>query len=137
VSSTIREAQNLATALQFLEALERGADAATLRQFLHPDVVQQEFPNRMTPQGARRNLPAILESAERGKKVMASQRFEVRSALVSAGQVALEVAWTGTLAVEVGGLAAGTVLHAFVAIFMEFRDGRIVLQRNYDCYEPS
>jgi ketosteroid isomerase-like protein len=27
-------------------------------------------------------------------------------------------------------------MRAHIAAFLEFRDGRIVAQRNYDCYEP-
>jgi ketosteroid isomerase-like protein len=27
------------------------------------------------------------------------------------------------------------VLRAHLGVFLEFRDGRIVAQRNYDCYE--
>ncbi|MGC2769335.1 MAG: hypothetical protein WB607_27800 [Candidatus Acidiferrum sp.] len=45
--------------------------------------------------------------------------------------------WTGVLAVAVMGLAPGTGMKAFIATFLTFRDGRIVAQRNYDCYPPS
>jgi ketosteroid isomerase-like protein len=27
-------------------------------------------------------------------------------------------------------------MRAHIAAFLEFRDGKIVAQRNYDCYEP-
>ena len=33
-------------------------------------------------------------------------------------------------------LAAGSEMRAFVAMFLTFRDGEIVSQRNYDCYLP-
>lgn len=67
---------------------------------------------------------------------MAGQRYEVLNALASGDQVALEVRWTGTLAVPLGSLPAGGQMHATLAMFLEFRDGKIVRQRNYDCYEP-
>jgi hypothetical protein len=35
------------------------------------------------------------------------------------------------------GLAPGTGMKASIATFLMFRDGRIVAQRNYDCYPPS
>lgn len=31
---------------------------------------------------------------------------------------------------------AGQVLRARFGVFLDFRDGRIVRQRNYDCFDP-
>jgi len=33
-------------------------------------------------------------------------------------------------------LPAGSEMKAFVAMFLTFRDGKIISQRNYDCYPP-
>jgi len=43
---------------------------------------------------------------------------------------------TGTLAVPFGSIPAGGEMRARFAIFLELRDGRIVRQRNYDCFDP-
>ena len=80
-----------------------------------------------------RGLPELLEGAERGQKVMS---YEVLSALASGGRVAMEVQWTGTLAVPLGSLPAGEQMRARFGVFLDFRDGRIAAQRNYDCFEP-
>ncbi|MFJ2770774.1 hypothetical protein [Streptomyces sp. NPDC087300] len=58
------------------------------------------------------------------------------NAVAAGEQVALEVTWAGTLAVAMGELPVGHVLRARIAVFLEFRDGRILAQRNYDCYDP-
>ena len=50
--------------------------------------------------------------------------------------MAIALVWTGVLAAPVLSLAAGTEMKAFVAMFLTFRDGKIVSQRNYDCYPP-
>jgi ketosteroid isomerase-like protein len=50
--------------------------------------------------------------------------------------VAVEVDWTGTLAVPLGTLQPGAKLHATIGQFFTFREGRIVSSRNYDCYDP-
>jgi hypothetical protein len=51
--------------------------------------------------------------------------------------VALEVLWAGTLAVPLGSLPAGSELRARFAVFLEFqKDGKIIRQRNYDCFDP-
>ena len=127
---------NLETAREFLRALEQGVPREALARFFHPDVAQREYPNRLVAKGAERNLPALLEAHERGKKVSTSHRYEVRSAVAHGDTVAMELDWSCTLAVPVGTLPAGGTMRASCAMFITFRDGRIVSQRNYDCFEP-
>ena len=127
---------HLEIAKQYLTALEQGVDCKKLAEFFAADVVQEELPNRLVPTGAKRDLAAILDGCERGKKVMVQQRYEIKNALASENFVALEVLWTGTLAIPFGSLPAGGQMHAHFAVFLEFRDGMIVAQRNYDCFEP-
>ena len=78
----------------------------------------------------------MMEAAERGRKVLTSQTYEIRSAVADGDHVALEVLWTGVLAVQVGSIPAGGKMRAHFAMFLDFRDGKIVSQRNYDCFEP-
>jgi ketosteroid isomerase-like protein len=127
---------NLDRAKQYLSALENGVDEETLAQFFAPGVVQEEFPNRLTVNGAKRNLADLLRGNEQGKKVMAKQVYDVQNALVSGNTVILEVVWVGTLAIPIGSLPAGGQMKAYFAVFLEFADGKIVAQRNYDCFEP-
>lgn len=105
-------------------------------RILFPEVIQEEFPNRLVPTGAKRDLAALLDGYERGKKVISSQQYEIKNAMAGANVVALEVLWTGTLAVALGTLPVGGQMRAHFAMFLEFRDGKIVAQRNYDCFEP-
>jgi ketosteroid isomerase-like protein len=133
---TETEQANLRTALAYLAAVEGGATGETLARWFTPDVVQEEFPNRLMPNGARRGLQEMLDGAVRGQKVMAAQRYEVLSSLVSGDRIALEVQWTGTLAIPLGSLAAGDDMRARFGVFLDFRDGRIAAQRNYDCFDP-
>jgi ketosteroid isomerase-like protein len=127
---------NLETALRFVKAVEQGATGDTLLQFFHPEIQQHEYPNRLFPKGAHRDAQALREASERGQQVLSAQRYEVRNALAAGDQVALELDWTGTLAIPVGSLPAGGKLHAMIGQFLTFRDGRIVSIRNYDCYDP-
>jgi ketosteroid isomerase-like protein len=99
-------------------------------------MVQEEFPSTMSPRGATRTLPEILASAETGRRVMRAQTWKIRSAMAHDDLVAMELEWSGVLAVAVGPLPDGHELRARVAVFMEIRDGRIIRQRNYDCYLP-
>jgi ketosteroid isomerase-like protein len=133
------ERTNLELTRRYLAAIEAGVggDASDARfEFFAPDVVQVEYPNQLVPKGAERNLAAIIEAGARGRKVLRAQRYEVRIALAQGSEVALEVLWVGTLAVPIGALAAGAEMRAHFGVFLTFRDGRIVRQHNYDCFEP-
>jgi ketosteroid isomerase-like protein len=121
---------------RYFAAVERGATGEALAAFYAPEVVQEEFPNRLAPHGARRDLAAILDAAERGQRVLAAQRYEILEALADGERVAVEFRWSGTLAVPVGSLPAGAKLSGRCACFLEFRGGRIVAQRSYDCFDP-
>jgi ketosteroid isomerase-like protein len=129
-------AANLEQARRYIDALARGETGDALAAFFTPDAVVIEFPNRFTPAGARRELPQLREAAERGQRYVRDQEWRILSELADGDRVALELDWAGTIAVDVGPLAAGTRMRAHVAVFLEFRDGRIAAQRHYDCYEP-
>jgi ketosteroid isomerase-like protein len=125
----------IALVRRYFDSIENGAPGESL-QFFAEDVVQEEFPNRLVPEGATRDLAALKEAGARGRKVMTRQRYEIVNLLASGNQVAVEAIWTGTLSVPFGSIPAGGEMRARFAIFLELRDGRIVRQRNYDCFDP-
>ncbi|MFL5500766.1 MAG: nuclear transport factor 2 family protein [Gemmatimonadaceae bacterium] len=133
---TLTATDNLAIARRYLEALENGAEGGTLAEYFTSDVVQEEFPNRLSPIGQHRDLNALLVSARKGKQVVRAQRFDVLNSIVDGENVALEVYWSGLLAVPVDSLPADSELRAHVSIFLEFREGKICRQHNYDCFDP-
>ncbi|MDP9149056.1 MAG: nuclear transport factor 2 family protein [Myxococcota bacterium] len=126
--------ENVKTARSYLAALEAGVAGQALAAFFDPDVVQTEFPNRLLPAGAVRNLDALLAAAERGKLAVQNQRYEVRHVVAEGDFVALEVDWSATSKVPFGQTPAGAVLRAAFAVFLQFREGRVIAQRNYDCF---
>ncbi|EMF01180.1 nuclear transport factor 2 family protein [Streptomyces mobaraensis NBRC 13819 = DSM 40847] len=126
---------DVGTAVRYHTALTRRATAEEPAGFFHPDVVQHEFPNALAPDGAVRGLLAILETAERGRAVLSHQAFDIVEAVAAGDTVALEVRRRGTRAVPLGELPAGHEPRARFAAFLEFRDGRIVAQRNYGCFD--
>ena len=130
------EADNLETVRRYFEAIEKGASSEEMAAFFAPDVLQIEFPNRLVVNGAQRDLAQLREASEHGRKAVENQRYEVRNALASGHHVALEVEWTATLKVPVGTIPAGGQMRAHFGVFMDFRDGKIAGQRNYDCFDP-
>ncbi len=128
-------ADNLARARAYLAALECG-DIDTALSYLAADVIQEEFPNRLVPAGARRTLAELREGAERGKKLMTAQQYLIVKHVSEDDCVALEVEWTGTLAIPLGNLSAGDQMRARSGVFLTFREGLIIRQHNYDCFHP-
>jgi hypothetical protein len=69
-------------------------------------------------------------------KILARQRYEIASEIARADRVVIEARWSGVLVVPVGTLATGAEMEAHLAIFWEMSGGKIIVQRNYDCFEP-
>jgi hypothetical protein len=104
--------------------------------FLHPEATAEVFPNRVTPRGYCYSRDEMLAGPARGKQLLPDQRYEAQTAFAAANRVVLEGVWTGTLTVGFGDFPAGTRLRAHIAMILEFRDGLLLSQRNYDCYDP-
>ncbi|MFN8514142.1 MAG: nuclear transport factor 2 family protein [Thermomicrobiales bacterium] len=139
MSSTIpdTQAQNLATARRYFAAIEQRADVSVIAACLHPAIVQEEFPNRLNPHGGRSDLDTMLARMAQGRQLLTAERYEIVSELAAHDRVALEVLWSGTLAIPLGDqLPAGSTMRARFGLFLDFQDGRIIAQRNYDCFEP-
>ena len=127
---------NTEIAKAYLKAIEDDAGFEVLSRFFADDVVQQEFPNQLVKAGATRTLADLRAAAERGKSVVEWQKYEVRNAIEAGDWVALEVTWRAALKIPVGSLPAGGVMKANFGVFLQFRDGRIIRQHNYDCFDP-
>ena len=130
------ERQNLEIVERFLKTLETGGTGDTLSTFYDPDVVQIEYPNTLTKNGATRNLDDLKIASERGKQVLTKQTYEIVRSYVSGDTVIIEAIWRGILAIPVGSVPAGGEMKAYFAQFFEIKGGKIVRQRNYDCFEP-
>ena len=130
------EQAHLALVHDYLDALQRGEVGDALSRFFTADAVQVELPNRLNPHGQQSDLASMLARSVQGQHVLSSQRYEVLSELAQGERVAVEARWTGTLAISLGTLAAGSDMKAHFAMFFTFRQGRIARQHNYDCFEP-
>jgi ketosteroid isomerase-like protein len=117
----------------YLKAIEQRRDVAG---FYAADVVQEEFPNLLSPAGARRELAELKAAGQRGQNVLKSETYEVITLLEVDEIVACEIVWRGVLAVALRSLAPGDEMRARFAAFFEFDGDKIRRQRNYDCFEP-
>jgi ketosteroid isomerase-like protein len=104
--------------------------------FYTDDIVQEEFPNALSPAGATRELADLKAAAERGQNVMRSESYEILSLVEAGDTVAAEIVWRGVLAAPFKSLNPGDAMKARFAVFFEFEGDKIRRQRNYDCFEP-
>ncbi len=94
----------------YIAAVEGGMAGGDLAAFYHPDVVRHEFPNRLVPNGAQRELDEILRGAESGSRLMERQIYDVHTVNIELGdRVILEYTWTGYPRTLVGTGLAGRV----------------------------
>ena len=117
-------------------AISDGASGDRLRSFFHPDAEQVEYPSLMRPTGHVRPLEEMLAGAELGLAMIRDQRYDVHHVVEQGDDVAVQLTWTATMAVDAGPIQAGTDLVAHVAAFYDFRDGLVLRQSSYDSYEP-
>jgi ketosteroid isomerase-like protein len=130
------ESSNVIAARRYLRAVESLGPAEDVAAFYAPDVVFREFPNRISPKGRVAGIAEMGEAWKRGRQLLRSQTYNVQRIVEAGDELAVELEWTGVLATPVMTLPAGAEMKAFVAMFLTFRDGKIVSQRNYDCYPP-
>lgn len=130
------ESTNLVSVRAYLAALEAGTTGEALARFFTDDVQQIELPNKLNPRGGQSDLPTLLQRAAQGQQLLRSQCYDVRSEMAQGTRVAVEAVWSAELAVPLGTLTAGARMTAHFAMFFELSDGRIALQRNYDCFDP-
>ena len=130
-----KASENLATARQYLQALEQGKPELASSLFA-ADIEQIEYPNLLKPQGDRRDRAALAADGKKGLQILRRQSYEIKNAIAEDDRVALEVFWQGELAIDLAGLKAGDVMTAHSAMFLDFVDGKISRQRNYDCFPP-
>ena len=135
-SMTTLESENIHLVRTYMKAIQSGEAGDSLRRFFTDDVRQIELPNQLNKHGQESSLEHILERSQQGLKILQRQQYEIVSEMAQGDRVAVEARWIGVLAVTVGTMAAGTEMKASLAMFFRFRDGRIAMQSNYDCFDP-
>jgi len=120
----------------FLKAIGRDQVVGDKDHWYFPDAVQVEFPNKLLPKGATRNLADLKAAGERGRAIVERQTYEVVSTIESGDAVAVEAIFRATFKVDMLGLPKGQTMTARFAMFFTMQDGRISRHHTYDCFEP-
>jgi ketosteroid isomerase-like protein len=133
-SEMMMEEKNVALVRAYIAAIER-FDVETLGQILHPDIVQTEYPNKLYAAGQVRGREQMLRDLPKGAKVLRSQEYPIESIFAAGDKVTVETRWEGIVNVPLGRLQPGDAMVAHICMIFTLKDGRIVAQKNYDCYE--
>jgi hypothetical protein len=80
------------------------SSAEALRDVLDPAVRVAERPNAIHPQGTVRGRDAAVATFLAGKRLLATQTFEVLKLAVAGDRVPVRAAWRGTIAEGAGAL---------------------------------
>lgn len=115
-----QEHPNIDTAIRYHQAVSNFATGTELAAFFHAEATHRELPNALFPDGNIRDLAGVCAAADAGRKGLRAQNFDVLNAVAVGDQVALEVRWTGTTAVALGDVPAGSTLRAHIATFLDW-----------------
>ena len=128
---------NIKTYLAFIHNLVTYAtDKEAYANIVHPEVTYFEYPNLIYRNGQVRGASKGFEGVAMGKKLLAEQQYNFVDFTETGNKLYVEGIWTGTLAIDAGALTKGQQLKAYLCMIVEFKDGKIYSQRNYDCYLP-
>ncbi len=128
------EERNVAAVRAYLGAIER-FDVEAVSALLHEDIVQTEYPNRLYAKGQVRGREVMLRDLPKGRAVLRSQAYPIETIVASGDKVVVETHWEGVLNVPLGRLQPGDSLVAHICMVFTLMSGKIVTQKNYDCYE--
>jgi ketosteroid isomerase-like protein len=127
---------NLEVARRYLKILERDPSDPELSALFDPEFVFYEQPNRLNPNGRTLQRDHLQSLTAKAKQIILEQSYLVRNELAVGDEVALEAEWMGKFNIAFVSTPAGQPIRAKLGIFLTFRAGKILSQRNYDCYEP-
>lgn len=126
---------NVEKARAYIAAIER-FDVEAVAQFLDPAIEQVERPNRLYADGQTRGREGMLRDLPRGAQVLRRQTYRIETIYGAGDMVTVETRWEGIVNVPLGALKPGDAMVAHICMVFTLRDGMIVRQVNYDCYEP-
>lgn len=131
-----QEEANLAAARHYLELVERFAQPDEFAGVLHPAIQHEEYPNLLMKNGSKRDYDTMVVGPQQGRKILSENPYEIINSFAAGDWVTLEVVWTGTLAIPLGAMPVGYMMRAQIATILQFKDGMIITQHQYDCYDP-
>jgi predicted ester cyclase len=111
--------------------------AEELVEFLSPNIVWREMPNKFAPNGRTNDYAKMLKNFQIGLNLVRPQNYRIDNIIAQGDTVALELSWEGTTVQAIGPFPAGARLTSQVASFLQFQDDKLIKQTDYPCYPPT
>lgn len=128
------EAGNVEAVRRYLAAVER-LDVDAVSASIDPEIEQVERPNKLYRDGQVRGREQMLRDLPRAGQVLQRQSYPIETIFGAGDRVVVETRWEGIVNVPLGRLQPGDAMVAHICMVFTLRDGKIVRQVNYDCYE--
>ena len=81
--------------------------AEELGNFLAPEIVWREMPNKFAPAGRTNEYAKMLKNFQIGQKLVSPQSYRIDTAIVQDDTVALELSWEGITVQAIGPFPTG------------------------------
>ncbi|HEV2514622.1 MAG TPA: nuclear transport factor 2 family protein [Devosia sp.] len=128
------ESEAASVVREYIGAIER-FDVGAVRRLLHPDVVQIERPNKLYAKGQERGYAEMLRDLPRGANVLRRQSYPIAAMHEAGDTVIVETRWEGIVNVPIGSLQPGDAMVAHICMLITLKEGQVIRQVNYDCYD--
>lgn len=130
-----QEQLHLNMALDYINALEAGATGEELYMYYHDDIIQVSYPCLFSPRLTARDLGDIADGTGKHLLPVKDVEYDVRKTFSAENMVVVEAVYTAVLHAPYANLPQGRHLKAYLSLCFEFRDNKIIRQRNYECFE--
>lgn len=81
---------NLEKVARYLKSIENG-DFAYIADLFSRDAVLEQLPNRIYPNGIQSGVSGMAEAFEKGRKLISSQKYELKSCVADEDRLSVEV----------------------------------------------
>ena len=125
------EQKNIESAKRMIELYNLGS-SDWVEQSHAKDCKWEELPTEYHKVGRKGGLEALKEAADLMWLAIPDRKMKILNFIANGDQVALELKWTGTLLMtESDSLKAGDFLRFRIAMFLKYRDGKVIKQVDY------
>lgn len=129
----MRHKQMILNYLKFVESVPD--DIERISEYISESIIQTEYPNQLNKKGQVSDYSDTLRRLKAAKGIIYDQKYNVRNYMETEDQAVVESLWEGKIVADMGPFKKDQLLTANFCMFFTIENGKIVAQRNYDCFQ--